>query len=230
MTETTAEYVGDFAHLLKLRATLGKEQDRLEAEKTKAGTNIKDEIVKLRERLESIHKPFAELEESLFGKIDQVVEQLRTNWKDNPKTQYVEGYIVRRRDMKRIEVKDKDALVEELHKLGKLTASISKFDEKYLVKLAEVDILSKETAEITLKHNISCSLDKNAKQEKKYEADPADGDPEVGPIPPIEQQPEQAPTKAYVGMIAPEKQPETEAARSTALETEQAVPEEPRAD
>ena len=162
MTETTQEYVGDFAHLLKLRAAFSKDQNKLEAEKTEAGSSIKDEITRLRTRLETIHKPFAEHEDKLDEQIGVIVGQLREHWKDNPKTQYVDGCIIRRRHLKRIDIKDKVALVEELHKLGKLTDSIAKFDEKLLMKLAEVDVLKKDNIGIDVKHSISCQIDKNA--------------------------------------------------------------------
>ena len=182
MTETTEEYVGDFAHLLKLRAVLSKEQDSIEAERAEAGNHLKEEITKLRERLEAIIKPFSEREDKLDEQIGIIVGQLRNAWGDNPKTQYVEGCIVRRRDLKCIDIKDKAALVEELHKLGKLTDSISKFDNKLLVKLSEVDILSKDAAVIEVKHNISCQRDKKAGGAPAYEASSKDvADPEKNP-------------------------------------------------
>ena len=162
MTETTEEYVDDFAHLLRLRAAFSKDQDKLEAERAEAGKHLKDEITKLRERLEAVIKPFSEREDNLDEEIAHLVGQLRSMWGDNPKTQYVDGCIIRRRDLKSIDIKDKAALVEELYKLGKLTDSISKFDNKLLVKLSEVDILTKAAAVIEVKHNISCNVDKKA--------------------------------------------------------------------
>ena len=206
MTETTEEYVGDFAHLLKLRAGLARQSEEIENRKDKVTTYLTDEIAQLRKRLEEAVKPFVAQEDELDKQIARVAEQLRSEWKENSKTHYVEGYIVRRRDLKYIDIKDKAALVESLHKLGKLTDSIKKFDENLLVKLSEVDILSKDVAVIDIKQSISCQRDKRIEKGDMIALDA--WKESVAAMQPIINE-EKAIEKAFQGMKDPEQAQDT---------------------
>lgn len=159
----TEIHVGEFTDLLKVRAAMAREEEELVAEKEARTKDLKDQISVLRVKLEEASKPFAEHEEHLYSAIENLTQQMRDQWGDNAKTQYVDGFIVRRRDLKRMEVLDKDLLVDELGKLGKLTVCIKKFDDKMLIKLREVDVLGDKGAVIMVKSSISCTKDKEAK-------------------------------------------------------------------
>lgn len=162
MTESTEEYVGNFAQLLRFRASLARQQDTLDAEKEEAIKQTKSEIATLRMHLDALLKPFREREDWLEGETLKVVSQLEDGWKENDKTQRVDSHIIRMRDLKSIEIIDREALIEELHRIGKLALAVKSFDNKRLMGLADVDMLGEGTVRVVVKHSISCSIDKDA--------------------------------------------------------------------
>ena len=156
------EHVGEFQDLLKKRAAMARSEEEVEAQKEAKTAHIKEKIAVLREQLEDAYKPFAKGEENMRHHLEIITEQIKDAWGENGKTQKVDGFIIRRRDLKGIEILNKDALIEELGKIGKLNASIKKFDDKLLIKLAEVDVLNDTNAKVQIRSSISCSVDKEA--------------------------------------------------------------------
>lgn len=154
-----------FSQLLQVRTLLELRRQKISTEIEKATSSIEKEIEKLQLQMKDIVAPFIEKIEPIGTEISIITEQLAAEWKDNKKTQVMNGYVVRRRDLKSVEILDKAKLIEKLKGFGNLNDAIKNFDNKILKTLADAGVL-KEVVELKVKHSISCSIDKTQVKEK----------------------------------------------------------------
>ena len=102
--------------------------------------------------------PLIEQIETVSKSIVEVKQILEHHWEDQPKTVEIGNVLVQRRDLKRLEVVDNTLLIQELTRLQKLPSAIKKWDESFILKLCEVDVIPAGAAKVTIKKSISGRL------------------------------------------------------------------------
>jgi len=149
--------VPDFDELIRQFVLITQELEAEEENIAHDTETLKAQIGVLRTQLE------AELDKHdgkltiLEQRHEAILADLIKSWGPRPKTHELETHIVRRRDSRIVEILSKDKLIEELTVIRKLPEAVAKFDDKVLMGLLEVHVLSSQAAEVKMKTTISCA-------------------------------------------------------------------------
>ena len=148
-----------FKHWLDQRVKAQKSINMLEIKKNEIAQPILDKIAELKQELLDKTKSIQEQIDVIDEEISSTDGKLRESWYHNDKKQYLGGFKVERRDLKRLEVNNKEVLTQELSKLGKLPEAIKSFDEKLVKDIAGLNLLSPEACEVKIFPSISCKFE-----------------------------------------------------------------------
>ncbi len=151
-------------HMTDFETTLNNfvsNQKELDQENQKLEAEMKPQI----EKIQRIQADMTTIKDRYQKPLDELEDQksilkqsLETQWDLNEKTIHKEGYIVQRRDLKRLQIVDPTKMVTQLNHLGKMMESVKKWDEKFILKLCEAGVMPAGAAEETLKMSISCRM------------------------------------------------------------------------
>ena len=118
-------------------------------------------VEQIRKASEQMKAETAFIEEQIFtleSELRLAKVALETNWGTRPKTILNENCRLLRRDYKKVELCDKEALISALTTIGKLTEAVKTWDDKLLLKLLEAEVIPEKAAKLIIKPTISISL------------------------------------------------------------------------
>lgn len=93
--------------------------------------------------------------EGLHRELERTREQLGECWDEQAKTQELNGWRVSRRDLKRLEIESKPALVAQLTACHRIETAIKYFDMKLLLQLSELGFLTRAAVRPYLQKSIT---------------------------------------------------------------------------
>jgi len=158
----TEETVADFDELARQLVLVTEEYAAEEESIVSETEELKRQIGMLRTQLDVVFHGHDDKMTLLEQRREAVLVDLAKLWGDRPKTQELETHVIRRRDNRFVAILSKDRLIEELTVIRKLPEAVTKFDDKVLMGLLEVHVLTSGAAEVKTRTTISCTRKETA--------------------------------------------------------------------